>query len=737
MFDQSRLIIEVADLVVDTSKDQISLDRVPEAFRKKAESINRCLKYIRVSEKRLFALQQKLIEDSKERKDSLLSIQPFAPDLNLLNQELLIIAKKAAPEIFQQFVQTALVKEQQRQKQEISDKKARGEPVNPNTVVQYIPRVVDAVIFLNAPYEIFPFLDSVREMICLVSQEERRLYLLNYMERWIYKFTEFLESYATGLGKEALFSVCFLGKHQHFPVILEVIKFLHKTDNWEGPADRIQRYNVVRLFLIFKQVLYLYLKRKQPVPKDFVAILSEFTHPFIVEELHFSNDPLLIITLGYYHPAQRFQILASLRKRRLQEFVALYQHLLMLADPSSPQSHTMKGRYLEILKTIKRIIHKSHMLSDPEIEHSIRNVLKRELSRQVLAEESYLSATAKLAAGSNPKMTVQQKLAMLHKRAQTAQAQPAAAQAKVPEAAPAAKPEPSKKQEVLVSPPPAPVEIEVFNEVLIERDYEVSTESSYPLVPDQVSKLEGWQYSEVQIFGSFDTFYFLFGNFKARGALKFTEMLELARIPFRFQYLTRAKERHLRFVNIAHWIAMNMGVPELEVLLPLVVASGQLTDQEAAWLKEMWPQLLDDKNLGALRQMCPDSTSVVVDGLIKTRLFFDKLETIQGNLLKTYPWFQQLPGYYDFLNQTLFHLAQKLDRDKAHLGYHALNRSKLKKYLAKQQVDLFNRIVKELKMYQKAPFLQGYLGPKLNELMEFKITPDLYSLMNPEAVELP
>ncbi len=743
--DTSRLIVEAAALFIDTKAGLIDIDQVPEPFKKKADGINRCLQFIRTSEKKLFALQQKLLEDSKTQKEPVFFIQPHPPDVNLLNQELLTIIKNNSPDIYEQFIEPELIKEQQKEKLQLAERRTRGEAIPPDSIIHPVPQMLDAVIFLHTPFAVFPLLNSVREIACLTENKERRLYLLDYMERWLYKFIDFLNNYGKGMSNEALLIVSFVGKHQHYPIILEVIKFLHQEENWEGPSAQIQRYNVVKLFLLFKRVLLAHLKRKQAIPSTFNAILSEFTHPFIVEEIDFSNDPLMIITLGFYNEAQRFQFLANLKKKRLAELVGLYQQILLLLDPAAKQSHTFRVKYMEILRTISKIIKKSHMLTDPNIPQTIRSTLRRELSRQILAEEGSKSVAIPNQASApkqnsaptpvpNQKRSIADKLAHLQKKARDV-GKPVEA-AEVQEATPPSVTQPKKAGAIQFAPPPRPGEIVVYRNQLMRRNYDSPQEFSFPLVPDQVARLQGWAYTDTNIVCSHDTLFYLFSSFKARGHLKFTEMLELARIPFRFEFFAKTKTRHVKFINVAHLIAMRMNMADVHILLAEIEKSGQLTSIEVSIFKELYPLLIKEDALGLLQQLSKEQTSYNVDSVFRTKAFYQHYEEVAEKMFSHYPYFQQVAVYWDFLDHVLRGLAKGLDREKCAHGYQNLDSKRLKKYMSRQQPKLHARIVKELKAFPSS-FLAAYLGARLTDMLEFKISPDLLELCESSVVQLP
>ena len=745
MIDSNRLIVETAELVVDTEKDLINLDAQPAEYRKKAESVNRCLRFLRTSEKKLFALQQKLLSDAEREKDAFSFVKPYPPDLNLLNNELLVICKKSSPDLFKQFVEPALAIEREKEKQKMAEQKARGEVVNQDNVIHWIPRVVDAIIFLHAPYEIFPFLNSVRETTCLIDDDERRAYLLNYMERWIYKFAHFLHSYATGLAADALLTICFLGQHQHYPVILEVIKFLHYEENWEGLNEsKIQRYNIVRLFLLFKKVLYLHLKRKQNVPPSFNAILSEFIQTFIVEDVEFENNPLMIITLGFYNEPQRFQFLANLKKKKLEGFIDLYHQLVTLADPTSTQPHSFKVKYLEILKTMRKIIKKSHMLTDPTIPTTIRSMLKRELSRQILTEKSF--ATQQGSVKKSRALSAEEKLAQLQQRAQAAPRKEPVADVKAaalsPEGAGKAKTKvkgqgkgKGKAAPVIAAPPPN-LEITVYRDIPLEIGMEYM-ETPFALFPDQISQLAGWNYEDVSIFQCKDTLFYLLGNFKSRGSLKFGEMLEFARIPFFFERLSKAQDRHLVPVNLAHMLAMGMSGEEIEAALSAMQNSFQLVEAEIELIKELLPALMQDNALGDLARLAPDDRDALLwDGKIEAEFFFEQYDQACPSLLKHFPYFQQLPLYWELLDEVLFGIAKQLDEGNCASSYEHLSSSALEQHLATQQSSVFTRFIKEINSRHEEGFLAEYLPPKLADLLEYKITPDLMDLCEIKPVQL-
>lgn len=727
MVDTGRFIVEAAELVVDSDKDLINIDVVADVYKKKASSINRCLKFIRNSEKKLFAVQQKLIADAKREKEAYSFIKPHVPDLNLLNKELLAIAKSRSPEVYEHFILPTVRKEQIREKEEIARKKARGEIINPEDRVRWIPRIVDAVIFLHTPYEIFPFLNIVREMVCLAESEEQRLYLLSYMERWLYKFTDFLHSYASGVGQDALLTVCFLGKHEHYPVILEVIRFLHQEEHWEGSSAQIQRYNVVRLFLLFKKVLYLQLTRQHNVPSEFNAILSEFTHPFIVEEIDFAQDSLMIITLAYYSEPQRFQFLANLKKKNLEKFINLYQHLLFLTESSSTQPHYLKKKYLEIIKTISRIIKKAHLLTDPKIPETLRTTLRREVSRQILAEKLLSGAAPSAQKKGKKPQTLEHRLAQIRKKATTDEVVAAESSPRL---------EAQKELKPKISKPPASNEITVFWDIPRKRIYEDVQETPFGLFPDQVGDITQLNPEEINIFQCEDTLFYLIGNVKARGNLKFQEMLEFARRPFHLSYISKDGVRSTRFVNFAYLIAMNMSEDELGIILNLLKDASQLNEEEIDLIKQLYPQLIKDNALGSLTELATHSQSFVAGENINQRIFYEKHTTAAEKLTEKYPYFQQIITYWEFIDQALLMIAKRLDPEEGKQGYHKIDKKKLEKYLSKRQIELFKKMVKELEANFANTFLYDYLTPQLGELMEFKITPDLMRLTNVQPAKI-
>ncbi|MGK5094139.1 hypothetical protein WDW89_19255 [Deltaproteobacteria bacterium TL4] len=724
--DTSQLIVEAAEIVVDVQKDLIPLDNLFGDAQKRATSINNCLRFIRTSEKKLFAIQQKLMSDTPQEKENQAFLKPYPPDINLLNVELLRIAENNAPHVFQEFVQPALRAERQREQANAAAKKVKGDPVDPGMVIHWIPRLVDAVIFLHAPFEIFPFLNTVCEMVCLIEEEDRRLYLLNYMERWLYKFTDFLHSFSKTMH-HTLLTITFIKKKEHYPVILEVLKFLHIEENWEGSAAQIQRYNVVRLFLLFKNVLYLHLHSKTPVPPDLSAILSEFTHPFIVEDLDVADNNLMIIALGYYNEPQRFQFLANLKKYRLEKFIELYQQLLILSEANSTQPESFKQLYLTIVKTMNRIIKKSHLLTDPKISETLRSILRREVSRQILVEKNVKKPVEEAANPRVKRLSPMEKLAQLKARA-------------VSETEAGAPVSEAKQVErlgdiVTVSPPPPTTPVDVYQDIPRQRNYEHVQEVHFALYPENVSSLVAWSFKEVMIFQPDDTLYYLLNNFKVTGTLKFREMLEFVRIPFRVEYLTTSKERYIRFVNFAHLIAMQTTEEVLTYVLAALCQSGQLLKEEADLIQKLFPQLLLDENLGPLKKVVLIHQSYIAGGQINPRIFFENYELVAEKMMGHYPYFQQIISYWNFMDQTLRSIAKKLERDACELGYGSLSTERLEMYLARNQMDLYNRIVKDLKNQYHSTFLYKYLAPKLNDILEHRITPDLMSLLTRAVIQ--
>ncbi|MBF0238689.1 MAG: hypothetical protein HQM12_13360 [SAR324 cluster bacterium] len=714
MMDAGRLIVEAAEMIVDIQKDQIDTTRLSEANKKKAQTINQCLKIIRTSERKLFAIQQKLLADSQQEKAAFSLIKPYAPDINLLNSELLRIAENGSTQIYDLFIEPT------------HPRSEALRPLSNEEEIRWIPRVVDAVIFLYAPYEIFPFLNSIREMILLIDDDERRMYLLNYIERWLYKFTDFLHS-LSDKGQDSMLNLCFLGKHEHYPVILQVIRFLHQKENWDGPSAQIQRYNMVRLFLIFKKVLYLHIKA-QNVPETFRAILSEFTHAILAEEINVPKDTLMIVALGFYYEPERFHFMANLKRANIERFVELYQQLLILLE--SPQSQGMKQKFMENIETMNRIIKKSHLLTDPSIPETLKMMLRREISRQILTKQD-VPPVSPSAVAQTKRLSAQEKLTQL--KQQVLKEVPKKQQS-----------EPDTKPLSLVSTPapvvvavaPPAVAIQVFQDSPRQRNYSQSQVTAFPLVPEQVNTLKGWNFTSISIVQPEDTLFYLLSNFKVLGTLKFAEMLALARVPFYFEFFTQNKERHLKFVHLAHLISMQMSPDDAKILFPMLESSGQLTTEDVDLLMQLLPVLLSKEALGDLGKLTMNRQKFVSGTQINHRVFFETYNLVSENMILEFPYFQQPVVYWNFLDAALLETARKIDRDNCHSGYDRLRPDKLATYLETNQVDLFKRMEKMLKTQFHSTFLFEYLMPKLGQLLEYKITPDLMRLCQVKAVKL-
>lgn len=722
-------LVDTTEQVIETKYDSIALEQVPEHWREKAKLINRCLSFMHTSEKKLSALQQQLLSQNKLERETRIAVVPFAPDINLLNQELLEITKKYTGEMYAHFVAPIVqIEEFEKQKnQEDQDLKA-------------IPSIVDAILFLYAPYEIFPFLNSVCEMISLVEEKERKFYLLNDMERWIYQFLHFLLKYTSGKNQETFLEFCFLGKPQYYPIIIEVIKFLHQKEQWVGFSAEIQRYNMVQMFLLFKKVLYLYLKKKQPIPPTFHLLLSEFIHPYLAEDLHFEKDAMTYIMLGFYKETQRFQFLANLRKKRIKVFVNVYCELLNLVEGQS-NSSVIGEKYVATLKTTNRIIQKSHALYDSSVPQDLRIILHKEFFKGKSIDQTLVASSQpiqKIDKNKQQELTAVQKLEQIknrilankpvqEKKPSVRKTQPVSQIAGTKE---------KKKKKVASYPPPSSGEITVYRDQPIMRKYDEYREILFPLIPSHVSNINQWVHEDVSIFQSPDVLWYLLQNGKARGKYTLPEMIELCRIPFRFENFDEHQIRSVKFVNFAQLIAMAMREEEIGMMLNLLQNSGQLHEYELRLIVEIIPELIQDSNLGSFTKLSENPQPYFVNGEINPQAFVEQHQRVSKKMIHSYPYLQQIMTYWEFLDHVLLTVAKKIDPTHCEKGYQNIDVARFKRYLSTQQVDLYHRILKKLQGAYANTFLGAFLPPRLADLLEFKISPDLLDLCMTEVVQL-
>ena len=722
-------LVNTKERVIEINHDLIALEQVSEQFREKANAINRCLSFMHTSEKKLFALQQQLLSQGKLERETQIAVVPFAPDINLLNQELLENTKKHVGEMYVHFVAPIV---------EIREFEEQKNKEDQNLIA--IPSIVDSILFLYAPYAIFPFVNSVREMISLIEEKERKFYLLSYMERWIYQFLHFLLKYTSGKNQETLLEVGFLEKPEYYPMIIEVIKFLHQKEQWAGFSAEIQRYSMVKMFLLFKKVLYLYLKKKQPISPTFHLLLSEFIHPSLAEDLHFEKDTMTYIMIGFYKETQRFQFLANLRKKRIKVFVDVYCELINLVEGQS-KSSLMREKYVATLKTINRIIQKSHVLYDSSVPEDLRIILHKEFFKGKNLDQTLVTNSQPIQdreKNNQKELTAVQKLEQIKNRilATKPKEEKKPLPRKTQLVSHTANAKEKKKSNVASYPPPSSREITVYLDEPMRRKYDEFREILFPLIPSDVTNINQWSHEKVSIFQSPDVLWYVLQNGKARGAYTLPEIIELCRIPFRFEYFDEHQRRSVKFVNFAQLIAMDLKEKEIETMLNLLQNSGQLNEDELTLILEMIPIFREDANLGSFIKIFENPQPCFLNGEINPQEFVHQHQRVSKKMISAYPYLQQIMTYWEFLDHVLLLVAKKIDPTHCKKGYQKIDVARFKRYLSTQQVDLYHRILKELQGAYANTFLGVFLLPRLADLLEFKISPDLLDLCTAKVVPL-
>lgn len=501
-----------------------------------------------------------------------------------------------------------------------------------------IPRIGDAILFRH---HLLNALEVVKEVIKhkhSLTDPDQQCYLEHFIQRWIYKFCrhifhwEDLETQLLALfaqeqkkGKDGF---------QNFILI-----FTHLTDLHQAPNSAESGYNPInmrRFYVIFSNLLLLYLKQSISLPFNLQRIFVEFhkNNFFRYDDFNKEDEPTqaekkaLLIAPGAVKPF--FLQLKSINN--LMKRAVLFG---MMIDPERKFAIGyfcdlgIKG-VADMYKFIDNKL-KSGELSEAQGNnwlHKVYQTITEVVEEKGIVENTEIPAEIREIFGSAKTFAL-----------------------------PLFEEDNPEEEEA----PPAPKIKDTSPGPKIK---DISPASEIMDIPNLVeaNNLEELQdkgrAKKIVIVQDANVLDLIVQNWEIRGSLTFPELIEFARIPFQvFQSKGMGLREGRKFVSFAYLIALGMEEDHIKEFVEKLARAGQISEERASQLHRLYPLAVEQ--IGNLTRLDIDPRPVVsTQGMINTNVFIEKCEALQKAFMQHYSYIQSLLGYWIIVEEMFYSIAR-------------------------------------------------------------------------------
>ncbi|MBF0277885.1 MAG: hypothetical protein HQM13_08845 [SAR324 cluster bacterium] len=576
-----------------------------------------------------------------------------------------------------------------------------------------IPRIEDAILLRS---HLLFALDIARDTIKfkhLTTDPDKEIYLEHFIQRWIYKFCRHIFDFEN--IDDALIALFEQEQKKGKTGFNDLIgTFTHMSDLHLAPDPGKVGYdplNMRRLYVVFSHLLFAYLLKGIPVPRNLQKIFVEFQKNKFFDYEQFKNETestqaewkcLLIqpgdastffkkfkqidkrvkkaVLLGMLVDAERKFAIEQYCNMSLRGVAELY--LMTGKNLSSGKMTAAQGKdwFINVYRSITEVVAEKKIVENTSIPEALRKVFGDPQSFEAPqfndAEEEEEREV------KNKNSAIQQK--------------------------------PSE------SAAPAPVPVDIPNLVAAKNLEELKDSGAT---------------KKIVIVQDSNVLDLVVKNWEIRGNLTFPELIEFARIPFQvLQPKSPGIREGRKFVSFAYLIALGLDEEHIRHFVEKLAKTKQISAKRASQLQRLYPIAMEQ--IGELQQLNTDARPLVSpQGFIIPGIFIEKCEALQKIFMGSFSYIQSLLSYWIIVEEIYFSIAKAT----AVMG----NISNP----TPQQIEKFtqSRNAEFMASYEKALTFAGALKtyfkkkykPELQkQFVNVKIKNDLLQFANTEPVNL-
>ncbi len=503
-----------------------------------------------------------------------------------------------------------------------------------------IPRIGDAILLRN---QLLRALDVVRDIIQYKeAAPDKQHYLEYFLQRWIYKFCRHI--FDSGDMKDkliALFEPEQKKGKEGFKSLFPIIEYL-STEHNAANAPGYDPANMRRLYVIFGNLLFAYLREGIPIPFHLQRIFVEFQKNkfFDYEQLSEESEPIhaergcLLIPLDNVKPffMQFKEIKSPMKKSVLigilvePERKFIVEHFCKLGIRGAGEMYKFIGNKLSVAQiteaqgrdwlinaydTITKVVEEQKILQNTQIPESIRELFGNPIN---LPTPAFRQEKEKKGIVLSPEMV---------ERMQSQQA----------EATPV-------------------TTVEVEPEVI---------DIPNLVAANNLEELEDkGRTKSIVIVQDANVLDLIVKNWEIRGDLTFPELVEFIRIPFQvFQSKAPGIREGRKFVSFAYLIALGLSEEHIQQFVDKLGETQQVSKERVDQLQRLYPIAL--KNIGELQKLNKDARPLLgVQGNIIPHIFLEKCETLQKIFMEKFSYIQSLLSYWIIVEEIYYTIAKNI-----------------------------------------------------------------------------
>ena len=485
---------------------------------------------------------------------------------------------------------------------------------------QAIPRIGDAILFRHSFLNALAVIKDVIKHKQATSDPHAQCYLEHFIQRWMYKFCHHVFSWqALQPQLVALFAPELEKGKESFESW--VLLFIHLTHLHSAPNPEQMGYNpsnMRRFYLVFSNLLWIYLKEGIVIPFHLQRIFVEFHKNDFFHYADFAGDSPAIQA----------------------------EHRCLLIAPEAIEPFF---RELKAVTFIKRAVLLGLMV-EPERKFAVSHFC--DLSIKGVAE-LYQFIGHKL---ESKKLSQADGKNWLHHAYQTISA--VVAEKKI-----VANPAIPQEIRAIFGTPKAAVVPPVAGEEsspLEEASAAPRTLNIPNLAPaNNLEELEDRGTSKkIMIVQDANVLDLIVKNWEIRGSLTFPELIEFVRIPFQVLQQPRPGVREGRkFVSFAYLIALGLQEKHMAEFVEKLAKTEQISEARAAQLQRLYPSAVEQ--IGALQKLNKDTRPLFSSqGLLLPDIFIEKCEALRAVFMQQYSYIQSLLEYWILVEEVFYGIAK-------------------------------------------------------------------------------